>query len=62
MKTSHEFALELLAGPDLLIGVPKVLEYSDCGSIHDPIVTPYPVEEPEGIPEALVISYREEKP
>lgn len=39
--TTHEFAKQLLAGPDLLVIVPKVIEYEDDpdDSWADPVIT-----------------------
>ena len=40
MKTSHEFARELLAGPDLPIVTPIVAEYdTDAEYMVDPVFT-----------------------
>lgn len=39
--TTHELARQLLAGPDIGVAVPKVLEYDDDpdGSCADPVVS-----------------------
>lgn len=38
--TTHEFANQLLAGPDLEVAVPKVIEYDDDpdDSCADPVI------------------------
>ena len=33
MKTAHQFARELLSGPDLPVVVPKVVEYDEEGQM-----------------------------
>ena len=41
IMTSHQFAKELLGGPDLPIFVPAVLEYDDSDeSARTPLITP----------------------
>ena len=60
MVTSHEFARQLLAGPDLPIVTPFVECYDDTAeNMADPLFTKDTLETPEGVmTDVLVISYR----
>jgi hypothetical protein len=59
MKTAHQFARELLAGPDLPIIHPIVLEYADDAEHSgDPVVSIQDGEDGEGNSiKLLVLSY-----
>lgn len=60
--TSHEFAHQLLSGPDLSIGLPKVTDYDDGDTaLRDPFVQQMTAETFEDSGEeiqVLVISHR----
>ena len=60
MVTSHEFARQLLAGPDLPIVTPFVECYDDAAeNMADPAFTKDTLETSEGVEtDVLVISYR----
>jgi hypothetical protein len=57
--TSHQFAKQLLEGPDLPILVPRVVEYDDeQGGLETPIVTQdEALTEDEESRDVLIISY-----
>ena len=61
MKTAHELAKELLAGPDLPIYTPRVATYDDTAEdLPAPVVTETDGETWDGKPcTLLVISYSE---
>jgi hypothetical protein len=54
-KTSHQFARELLAMPDLQIVIPDVKKYDENGWHHMPVATKLTGEECDGNPAVEVI-------
>lgn len=61
MKTAHQFARELLAGPDLPLVHPIVSEYADDAEHSgEPVATEEDGEDGEGNPiKLLILSYTE---
>ena len=53
--TSHEFARQLLEGPDLPIITPKVKEYDDSGELMDPLFAQVDGVDDDGNPAPVLI-------
>ena len=54
--TSHEFANQLLTGPDLPIFVPKIKEYDDDGNCFvEPVVAPITADDEHDRPHEILL-------